>query len=181
MIIHEIAYRYAQALFNQTHSIEEMEKRLNDLEEIVKFFHDYPKLKNFFSSPQISKQDKERILRDNLKSHFEDSFISFLAFLIHKGRFEYLSEIAREYAQLFIEKLGIIEVDLITAVPIEEKIKEQLKAKLEAAYHRKIRIIEKIDSRVIGGATLLMASHMVDASLKGKLAKLKNELLAVKV
>lgn len=177
MKIFDVASKYSKALFNLTPSVQDLEKRLNQLQDILKLL-DKPYLKNFFASPQISQQQKIEFLKEVLKKNVDNELLSFFLLLLDKKRLKYLPEIAKHYRELIRNKKGIIKARLLTAVPLDEKTRASLKEKLDKMYHKNIEIDNQIDPSLIGGGIIFIGSQMLDFSLNGKLNKLKKDLLA---
>lgn len=177
----KLAARYAKALF-QSSSKTEQQDLLNNFEILLDICSRTPKLCSFLNSPEISKQQKESILKIpfNLEtaSRFKEksNFLGFLSLLLQKGRFKYLTDIAKEYRNIFTNSYGIIYAHLTTAISIDGEMKEHLKEKLDQIYNKKFELTCNVDPQVIGGGVLLIANRMVDFSVKDKLERLKNEL-----
>lgn len=177
MKIFDVASKYSKALFNLTPSVQDLEKRLSRLQEIIKLL-DKPYLKNFFASPQISQQQKMEFLKEVLKQNVDSELLSFFLLLLEKKRLKYLPEIAKHYSELIRNKKGILKARLLTAFPLDEKTRASLKEKLDQMYHKNIEIDNQIDPSLIGGGIIFIGSQMLDFSLNGKLSKLKKDLLA---
>lgn len=176
MSTHEIAFRYSRALFGLAQSNQELEQQLNNLEAIINILSQQPNLMQFFCSPQISLEQKEKIFRDTLEKYFSKQIICFLLVLLEKGRFVNLPMIVKEYRRLVQEKLSILEVELITTLPIDALTEEKFINQLEAVYGKKIEMKKHIDPQLIGGGVLIIANQRIDFSIKGKLARLKADL-----
>jgi F-type H+-transporting ATPase subunit delta len=171
------AGRYSKALFNLASSKQELEQQLSDLEQVVGLLDP---LMPFFYSPQISQKEKEAVLDKNLKGRFDDKLLSFLLFLLKKRRLKDLSDIVQDYRRLVREELGVLEVRVVTAVPLDRDIKEKLQVKLEKVYPKKIEIQEEVDPELIGGGMVIMGNQLIDFSIRDKLARLKESLLSTK-
>lgn len=181
MIAGEVASRYSRALFRLAATPLELEKRHQDLEGVVTLLQKIPKLGLFLSAPQISSDQKRKVLENSLGSQIDQKLLHFLLFLLEKGRIKHLPEIAKGYHRLVKESLGILEANLITAVPLEREDREALHQKLEKTYQKKVEIKERIDPQIMGGIILVLANQVIDWSIRNKLARLKEKLLAIRV
>lgn len=178
MITHTIALRYSKALFELDKSPDVLRGRLEALDSIIKVFKSHPKLKDYFSSPHIPEEQKEKIFTETLKSLNDPQLVQYLVALLRKQRFKYLPEIVDAYGHLVDQALGTLEAKLISAVPVAPETRNQLEKKLEKTYGRKVTLTDEIDPSLIGGGILMIANQMIDFSIKGKLAKLKEDLLS---
>lgn len=181
MIDRSIAQRYAKALFDLSHADGSLEQKLDDFDFTIKIFQDHPKLVKLLKMPHLKFEEKWKVLEDSLKGKLTPVFMNFLHFLIQKGRLTNLSQIAHEYRLLVNNFLKIWEADIVTAVPIDEESEAKLKHKLEEAYQKKIKINKKIDPQILGAAILIMDNEMLDWSITGRLRKLKDHLIAMRV
>ncbi len=182
MIRYQVARRYSKALFHFSTSKEELEKRLVDLQEFNKRFDDHPRLMQFLNAPEVSVQEKEEFIKSILDKDFDPLLYKFLFFLLEKKRLKHINEITDEYRKQVHKKLGIIDVRLISAFPLDPSDKKLLIAKLQQSYPNKdFSLIEEIDSKLIGGLIAIIGNRIVDFSISNRLSELKEKLLAAPV
>ena len=177
MNIQALASHYSQALFKLASSKEQLKKHLSELEEVFALFEANPQLEQVLLAPSIDNQKKKKVLQDLLSDKVDNQLLHFLLLLIDKERFEYLSEIYTKYRRLTKQALDILVVQLITAVPVDLKVKEKLQNKLENIYRKSIEIKESVDSSIIGGMILIMNNQMIDNSIRRRLNDLNQSLL----
>lgn len=178
MISPEAASRYAKALFNLTEGNAHLEKLMTEIKALSELFCRNPLFFRFFNSPKPSTQEKERVLNKSLENRLDAKLIHFLTFLLIKGRFSAFPEIAKAYCQMVKEKLGVEEGFLALAKAVDSSQIEQLQAVLKKNINKKVTIKETIDPSLIGGGILRVSNRYLDFSLKGKLDKLKKDLLS---
>lgn len=181
MIKRTIALRYAKALFDLDHSKENLEKRCKNFNLLQELLEKNPKLRNFLKAPQIEAVEKEKLLQSLLKNEFDKDFFNFLIYLIENRRLNYLTQIGLEYRLIVDQFLNIWEAKITTAVPLEAETEAKLKQKLENFYHKKVKINNVIDPKIIGGAILVVANEMIDWSVANRLRKMKEDLLATNI
>jgi len=178
MIRLAIATRYAKALFQLDLTSDTLKDSLENFQVVLQLLKDNPKWASILHSPLISLEERKKFLSQVLKDKVKPRFLSFLNYILEKGRQAYLVEISNEYRKFFDEKLKIWEAVLITAVPIDQEIKVHLQDMLKNFYRKTIIIKEEINPRIIGGAKLRVANQMIDWSITERLRKLKENLLA---
>lgn len=175
MSVHELALRYSKAFFDLATNQDELQKQLAVLEYVNKLLTQ-KSAALFFSSPLISQEKKEKALTKILGEDSNPLTLRFFSFLMEKGRFHYLPEMTKEFKQMVDEKLGILEGNLVTSIPVNEETKIKLKDKLEKFFHKKIKLKESFDPKLIGGGVLLIGNKRIDFSIKGRLERLKTQL-----
>lgn len=181
MIKYAISPRYAKVLFDLDSAKSNLDRRLEDFDSVINIFNQNPQLVRFLKAPHIILKDKKKVLWDSLKEKFDPIFINFLSYLIQKGRLGYLASIGNAYRLLVNEDLERWEADIITAVPLDADSEGNLVKKLEKMFHKKIKLKNKIDPKIIGGAILVISNEMLDWSVTGRLRKLKEKLTATQV
>lgn len=165
-----IGRRYAKALVEAADG--ELEKVKADMEVLSKLKE---VLKPLTRNPTYTRADKERIISEIAKG-FSETTKSFLKLVARKGRLEYLEEIIEEFFRACAEKKGELEVEVISAETLSGSKLEALKEAVERKTGLKANLKVVVDRRVIGGLMVKTPRWVIDASVKGKLELLKDEL-----
>ncbi len=168
---------YAEALFEASREREELEGVLEDLEEFVEALRENEELYLFFYGGQIPEREKRRAI-DALTEDMALSTRNFLKVISDNGREEILEEVLVRYEELVKEHLGKVEVEVTTAIELSEeelgRIGERLARILEG---REVILQTNVDPDLLGGAVFRFGGRMVDSSLRGQLASLREEML----
>jgi F-type H+-transporting ATPase subunit delta len=168
---------YAEALFEAAREREELEGVLEDLEEFVGALRENEELSLFFYGGQIPEREKRRAI-DALTEEMALSTRNFLKVISDNGREEILEEVLVRYEELVKEHLGKIEVEVTTAIELSEeelgRIKDRLAGILEG---REVILQTRVDPDLLGGAVFRFGGRMVDSSVRGQLANLREEML----
>ena len=101
---------------------------------------------------------------------------AFLALLAENQRVHYLPEIALQFEELVADDQNVAEVEVVSAVPLDERQKDRLASALRARLKREVRLSCRTDAGLIGGAVVRSGDLLIDGSLKGKLERLETEL-----
>jgi F-type H+-transporting ATPase subunit delta len=101
---------------------------------------------------------------------------NFLLLLAEKGRSGEVAEIAREFEALVAREQGILDVELTTAVELSAADFDQLVERIGKASGRKVRASRAVDPALVGGLVLEVGSRRLDASIRGRLDRLRQEL-----
>ena len=70
-----------------------------------------------------------------------------------------------------------LDVELTTAYELPDDEADELIGQIEAAAGRKVEATRKVDRQLIGGLVLQVGSMRVDASVRGRLERLRRELV----
>jgi F-type H+-transporting ATPase subunit delta len=101
---------------------------------------------------------------------------NFVLLLVEKGRTGQLEEIGREFERLVAAEEGRLEVELTTAVELSDEDADRLVGQIERASGRTVVATRNVDPSLIGGLILQAGSQRVDASVRGRLDRLRHQL-----
>ncbi len=158
-------------------SQDSIESQLKDFEPLEILLQKPSEFLRFMVSPQFEDRLKIDLLKRSLRDNCDPIIATFLLYLFKKKRLEFLPAIIKEYRRLVSEKLGILDVRLITAASVDADTNDKLKQKLDKLFQRKTNIQHEIKPSLIGGGILMIGNKMLDASIRGKLSRLKKHLL----
>lgn len=117
------------------------------------------------------------ILTKTLASRLDEPKIAteIAAYLIAERRTAELDSLVRDLAQYRADVDGIVEVEAVSAHPLDASAKADIKAKLKSVYPaaKQIIITEQHDATVLGGVRLELANQQLDVSARAKLNRFK--------
>ena len=100
-----------------------------------------------------------------------------MKFIVEKNREDLLESIVSKFLDLRDKKLGIVIVQVRSAVPMTDAQKKKLRESYEKLLNKKVRFDFAIDPSVIGGFISKVGDTVYDASLKNQLEILKKRFL----
>ncbi|MDQ3158951.1 MAG: F0F1 ATP synthase subunit delta [bacterium] len=109
-------------------------------------------------------------IRDLSKSNKAGLADAVAAYLVQERRTSELEKIMREVANLNETKDGIVEVDVSSAFPINDKVKSDIKQLIK---EDKVIFNESIDKSLIGGVRVETREKFLDLTLRSRLNKFK--------
>ena len=166
---------YARALFDAALGEKRLEPVREQLQQLVEAEAAVPELRELLRNPQLDPRSKRAALED-LLSGADELLRSFLLVLVDKGRARQLEEIAREFERLAAEQEGIVRAELTTAVELSDAEAKKLLKQIEQASGQKVEATRSVDPDLIGGMILQVGSRRLDASVRGRLERLRREL-----
>jgi F-type H+-transporting ATPase subunit delta len=133
-------------------------------------------LRAVLRNPQIETTAKARILED-LVGGEEQLFRNFLLVVNDKGRIGELEEIAKEFERLMAREERRLTVELTTARELSDDEARAIVEQIEQAAGRKVEATRRVDPELVGGIVLQAGSYRVDASVRGRLERLRQTLV----
>lgn len=96
------------------------------------------------------------------------------AYLLSENRVGELDSLLRDVMQQRADT-GVVEVVAVSAYPLSDTVRTDIKANIKAAYPgaKNIIISEEIDPSLVGGVRLELANQQLDLSVRAKLNKFK--------
>ena len=135
-----------------------------------------PELRSVLRNPQLDSRAKAGIVAE-LAGDSEPLFTNFLQVAAEKGRAGEIEEIAKEFEQLIAAEEKRLTVELTTARELSESEADAILAEIEKAAGRKVDATRRVDPDLVGGIVLQAGSLRVDASVRGRLERLRHELV----
>jgi F-type H+-transporting ATPase subunit delta len=171
-----VAHRtYARSLFEAAKDTNRLEGVQEELADFVATVEQVPELRSVLESPELDSRAKAALLEQVL-GDADELVRNFLRLLAEKGRSGEVAEIAREFDALVAREQGILDVELTTAVELSEQDFEQLVDRIGKASGRHVRASRAVDPGLVGGLVLEVGSRRLDASIRGRLDRLHQEL-----
>jgi F-type H+-transporting ATPase subunit delta len=168
---------YARALFDAAKEKGRLAPVREQFAQVVEAETEVPELRELLRNPQLDPQGRARAIGDLLEGS-DEVLRNFLLLLADKGRSGQLEEIAREFERLVAEEEGIVRGELTTAVALTDEEASELLEQVEQASGRRVEATRNVDPDLIGGIVLQVGSHRLDASVRGRLERLRRELAA---
>ena len=146
-----------------------------ELSDFVDAADQVPELRELLRNPQLDPRAKSAALEAVL-GDADELLRNFMLLLAEKGRAGQVDEIRREFERLALAEERRLEVELTTAVELDPAEEKRILEQIERASGRKVDATRKVDPDLIGGVVLQAGSLRVDASVRGRLERLRQEL-----
>jgi len=173
--VEEVARVYADALFSvakEHGKLDAVREQLAQVADAISESHD---LQVFFFSPYFSSAEKRAGIARAV-SGAEPEFVNFLELLAEKHRMPVIFRIRDTFDDLWAEENRQLEVRLTSAVELDPEVINRVRAEIERQTDRKIELESSVDQGIIGGLVLQVGNMVVDASLRGRLERLRKEV-----
>ena len=135
-----------------------------------------PELRNVLRNPQLESSAKASI-RSDIAGDDEPLFKNFLLLIAEKGRAGELEDIAHEFERLMAREERRLTVELTTARELTDDEAKAIVAQIEKAAGRTVEATRSVDPALVGGIVLQAGSYRVDASVRGRLERLRQTLV----
>jgi F-type H+-transporting ATPase subunit delta len=167
-----IARPYAKAVFQFALEKKALEQWSKTLKQLALIASDST-VKALLSKPQSTVQ---QIFAKVSESSLDSAATNLLIQLASNKRLDTLPAIYELFEQLLAEQQKTVDVNVVSAFALNDAEVAKLVASLKVRLGREVKIKTEVDKSLIGGVIVHAGDLVIDASVKGKLAKLKNVL-----
>ena len=166
---------YANALFEAAQEQGRLQRVNEDLHAFAEAVEQVPELRALLENPEVDSREKTAALRAIL-ADADDLVWNFLLLVVEKGRADELDEIVSEFNALVAAEEGILDVELTTAVELSEDEMNRILSQIEQVSGRRLRASRRVEPALLGGFVLQAGSYRADASVRGRLERLRRQL-----
>jgi F-type H+-transporting ATPase subunit delta len=149
-----------------------VQEQLGELREAVTSVDE---LRLMLENPEIDSRVKQDVL-ERIAKGADESVVNFVKLLAEKGRAAELGEVADEFDALVAAEQRVLDVRLTTAHELSDKEFKKILGSIEKASGRKVQAERDVDPDLIGGLVLQAGSMRLDASVRGRLERLRHDL-----
>jgi F-type H+-transporting ATPase subunit delta len=172
-VVHRV---YARALFDAAQEKQRLARVREELGDFVAAIDDVPELDALLKNPQIEPTAKAQALEDVLGGA-DELVRNFVLLTVEKNRAGQLREMHKEFERLVAAAERRLTVELTTAYELSDAEAQQILKQIENASGRPVDATRSVDPELIGGIVLQAGSMRVDASVRGRLERLRRELV----
>lgn len=147
-----------------------------ELDDFAASVRDVPELRIVLRNPQIEPRTKADLLQE-LLGGADELVRNFLRLVAEKGRIGEIEEIAREFDRLIAAQERRVKVELTTAYELSDEDAQEIVRQIEQATGRTVEATRSVDPSLIGGLVLQADTLRLDASVRGRLERLRHDLV----
>jgi F-type H+-transporting ATPase subunit delta len=172
--------RYAQAFAEAVEGAKLDAADVNhQLDDFAFAWNESPELRQLFESPVFPAEQKIAVLdKLNERVGLSPMVRNFIAVLISHDRIAAFDEVVAEFRKELDRRNGIYEVSIRSARQLEEDERKQLEAQVGLLAGGRVKASYSEDKALLGGVIVTVGSTVYDGSVRGRLQRLKEELIA---
>ena len=171
-----IAHTYGQALYDAARDVGKIEEIGEEYKAVGVVFVDNPLLKKLFLVPTLSALEKKDVAKKVFGGRISQELLNFICILIDKRRIGSWASIGRHYEKLVWEASGLTKGIIYSVLPLGDDRVKAFEEKAGEQIGKKVRLENRIDSSLIGGARIYVDGKLIDASVKSRLESMKQRI-----
>jgi F-type H+-transporting ATPase subunit delta len=168
--------KYSKALLEVSQEKGQLEAILAEVSEMIQLFEEN-KVNAFLSSDVYSFAAKSELV-DTLLQSSSELMSNFLNTVRANGRLADLAEILEEIKNSADDMFKIADVEVISSIALTDAQIEKFAAMSKSKFDlNEVKVINRVNEKIIGGFIVNSRGKIIDASLKTQLAKIATEIL----
>ena len=149
-----------------------------DLEQMIETVKASADLRSIWESPSVPQAQKLKLLDAvAAQAGLAKQTRNFLAVLIDRRRIGLLDEITTLFKSELSERMGFAEAQVTSARELGADERSNLEGQVAKATGKTIRAQYARDPQILGGAVVRVGSTIYDGSVRGKLQKIKQQMM----
>ena len=172
-----IARPYAEAAFALAREGGALPKWADTLSVLASVSAD-PKVSAAVDNPKLSQAQKLSMFTTLLGDTLDVATTSFAKVLLDADRVKLLPQINEHFQALKRDNDNVARATIVSAFPLTEQQRDELKGALAKRYGRQIEAVEEVDATLLGGARIIVGDQVIDRTVVGQLNKMSRQIKA---
>lgn len=169
-----LAERYASALYSLADDQHMLDQVVNEVDSLGQLIDQSADFRRVLQSPLIDVPHATRATLAVLEAEgFGKLVRDFVGVVATNRRLRELRQIVHAFAALVAERRGIITAYVMSAHPLNDVQRQQLRARLIEAGYGNVNIHESVQPDLLGGLVVRVGARLYDTSLKSRLQRLQ--------
>jgi F-type H+-transporting ATPase subunit delta len=167
---------YARALFEMAQAegvVARVEEELFRLRELLKA---NPELLQFLKDPNVKAEGKRQALGDLFQSRVHPLVLSTLISLSDQDRAGRVLHVIEDFSTIAAAARQTITGEVTVVVTLDDATLGRMATELSRITGKNVKLLQKIDPAILGGAIITVGEQIIDGSLRRKLDQLKERL-----
>lgn len=179
MIKESVVDNWGEALKNIAVSEKMVDRFLDEANVIINLLkekEDFVKLLSVHNL-KFTKTKFEIIETVFAKNGVNQYFINAMKILIDENIFYYWRSILKNMRKKITSLQNIVYGVAWSTIPLTAKQLKTMETKMSNRFAKDVRLVNKLDSTLLGGVQLVVGKYLIDGSIKGKIDQLRNQTL----
>jgi F-type H+-transporting ATPase subunit delta len=171
------ARRYAEAAFELATRDGTHDRWSSDLHAAAELIGD-ERVARVVDNLAIPLAEREAVLERLLGRRLARPAFNLVSLLARRGRMDALPAVAAHFDRLLDQSRGIVAATVTSAAPLSPDEAKAVGSRVEAMTGKQVRLTAAVDPELIGGLVVRVGDQWIDASVRGRLERLREQLVA---
>jgi F-type H+-transporting ATPase subunit delta len=171
------ARRYAEAAFEVALADDRLDAWAADLAQASAVLG-MAEVEQFVDNPAVPLADRSALVARLLEGRVQPGALRLVDLLVSRGRASALPRVSEEFHRQLNDHRGIVMATVTSAVPLSGDETAAMRARVEEMAGAAVELETRVDPALIGGVTVQVRDQLLDASIRGRLERLRDQLHA---
>ncbi len=168
--------RYAEAAFQIATGQGKVDEWQRDLRAVAELAGD-SRLARAVDSPAAPFDERRRVVEQVLGNRVSREVVNLALLLSSRERFATLPSVAHAFDALVRQSRGIVAATVISSAPLSDDELAAVRRRVEQLAGENVELSTQIDPSLIGGLVVRIGDRQIDASVRGRLERLRERLV----
>jgi F-type H+-transporting ATPase subunit delta len=171
------ARRYAEAAFEVAVRDGELDGWGDDL-ALAADILGRPEVAPVVASPAVPLVQRQGVVSQLLERRVRPGALRLVNLLVSRGRVAILPRVAEDFVRQLNAHRGVVMATVTSAVPLTADETAAIRSRVEAMAGAAVELRTEVDPGLLGGITIQVRDRLLDASIRGRLERLRDQLNA---
>jgi F-type H+-transporting ATPase subunit delta len=171
------ARRYAEAAFQVALRDGELDGWRDDLALAAELLA-RPEVEPVVDSPAVPLAQRLAVVSALLESRVRPGALRLVSLIVERGRVRDLPRVTDQFQRQLNAHNGVVVATVTSAAALSTDETAAIRTKVEAMAGSTVELRTAIDSALLGGLTVQIGDRLLDASIRGRLERLRDQLNA---
>jgi len=171
------ARRYAEAAFEVALAADQLDRWKEDL-ALAADVLGRPEVAPVVHSPAVPLVERQAVVSALLGSRIQPGAVRLVNLLVERGQSHNIGRVSLEYNRRLNAHRGVVMATVTSAVPLTPDETAAIRSRVEAMAGAAIELRAEVDPGLLGGLTIQVRDQLLDASIRGRLERLRSQLHA---
>jgi F-type H+-transporting ATPase subunit delta len=171
------ARRYAEAAFQVAQRDDALERWRAELDAAGTIAADVD-VGRMLANPAVALETRLEMATSIFGKVVSKPVLNLIALLLRRGRIHQLPVVAAEFRRLDNARQGITLATATSAAPLSPDEIRAVTARMEQLTGGRIELDVQVDPSLLGGLVVRVGDRLIDGSVRGRLERLRNQLVS---
>jgi F-type H+-transporting ATPase subunit delta len=171
------ARRYAEAAFEVALAAGQLDRWKEDLALAAETLGQAD-VEPVVHSPAVPLVQRQAMVSALLEKRIQPGALRLVNLLVERGRSSSLGRVSEEYDRRLNAHRGVVMATVTSAVPLTPDETAAIRTRVEVMAGAGVELRTEVDKDLIGGLTIQVRDRLLDASIRGRLERLRDQLHA---
>ncbi len=171
------ARRYAEAAYEiaiRDTTVDAWRSELDTAGAVV----DDAAVSRILANPAVALEERDAMIDSAIGPIVSGPVLNLVKLMLRRGRIEELPRVAAEFRRLDNARQGIVPATATTSAPLSQDEVRALVGRLEQMTGARIELDLQVDPSLLGGLVVRVGDRLIDGSVRGRLERLRNQLVS---